>query len=330
MDEYQLLPVLLLFLLSTTGQGDFTEAPNDPYANFRAVPEYILHPTAEQAAYFDAYDQTMKHWGVAYQELYVPTSKGTAHVITSGPAEGTPIVLLHGLGASSTMWYSHAKELSQKYRLFAIDLLIEPGKSHKTANLRNIDGINAWYDEVFTALNLNSFYVMGPSRGGWLAVNLALHSQKEIRGLLLLSPVQTFIWAPPSMAVLKNMLNIFYSEEKSITRTMETLSNDPSQINDDYLKQYRLGRENDSLNKFVPQMKPFSNKELRSLEMPVLVLVGDNDMLNNERSIKKAKKLLPNFYGGVIADSGHFLSVDQNEKVNWEILAFLDTVENQY
>jgi pimeloyl-ACP methyl ester carboxylesterase len=306
---------------------DFKDNQKDPYTQYKTVPEYIAHPTPNQKQYFDAYDKTLTHWGVPYQELYVPTSKGTAHIITSGPADGTPIVLLHGMGASSTMWYSHAKVLSKDYRLFAIDLIIEPGKSYKTADFKNIDGINGWYDEIFTALGLNSFYVMGPSRGGWLAVNLALHTKKNIKGLILLSPVQTFIWIPPSMAVLKNTLNIFYPKDERITRTFETLSNDPSKINKDYLKQYRIGRENDSLKKFIPQMKPFSHRELRSLNMPVLVLVGDNDMINNERSIKKAKKYLSNFHGGIIADSGHFLSVDQNAVVNKRIMDFLKNTE---
>lgn len=330
MEEYQILPLVFLFLLSSSGKGDFKDFKKDPYAQFKSVPEYIENPTAEQELYFDAYNQTLKHWGMAYEELYVPTSKGIAHIIMSGPAEGTPVVLLHGLGASSTMWYTNAKILASKYRLFAIDLLIEPGKSHKTEDIKNIDGLNAWFDEIFTALDLDSFYVMGPSRGGWLAVNLALHTKKHIRGLVLLSPVQTFIWVPPSLAVLKNMLNVFYPKEERIARTLQTLSNDPSEINEDYLEQYRIGRENDSLRKFIPQMKPFSHRELRSLKMPILLLVGDNDMLNNERSINKAQKYLSDFHGGVIPDSGHFLSVDQPEVVNNTIMDFLETTERNY
>lgn len=330
MEEYQFLPILLLFLLGTGGVKDLPNSPTDPYAGFRAVPEYISHSSPSQKSYFEAYDKALKHWGIAYEELYVPTSKGIAHVVTSGPKNGTPIVLLHGMGASSTMWYTNARELSKKYRLFAIDVLIEPGKSQKTGKIKNLDALNPWFEEIFTALQLDSFYIMGPSRGGWLAVNIALHTNKEIRGLVLLSPVQTFIWVPPSWDVVKNMLNVFYPREERLARTMETLTKDPNKINEDYLNQYRLGRKMDTLNKFIPQMKPFSHKELRSLEMPILVLVGDDDMLNNERSIKKAKKYLSDFYGGVIADSGHFLSVDQNEQVNWEIISFLETIENRH
>lgn len=329
MEEYQVLPMLLLLMFGA-GSGGPKKTESDAYSDFRQTPAYIENAKPKQKEYFEAYDAALKHWNVAYEELYVPTSKGVAHVVTSGPKNGTPIVLLHGMGASATMWYTNAKELAANYRLFAIDVLVEPGKSYQSDTLENIDALNPWFDEIFSALNLDSFYIMGPSRGGWLAVNLALHSKRDIRGLVLLSPVQTFVWVPPSWDVVKNMLNVFYPKEERIARTMATLSKDPSQINEDYLKQYRLGRKIDTLNKFIPQMKPFSRDELRRLNMPVLVLVGDDDMLNNPQAIKKAKKYLPDFFGGVLGDSGHFLSVDQNERVNWEINSFLETIENRY
>ncbi|MDN3724261.1 alpha/beta hydrolase [Aequorivita sp. SDUM287046] len=325
-----LLPLLFLSFISGFSQADVEVAQEDEYSQFKIVPDYIANPTPERKIYFDAYNKTLEDWGVPFEELYVPTSKGIAHVITSGPKNGTPIILLHGMCGSSTMWYSHSRELSQEYRLFAIDLIIEPGKSYKTENINKIDHINLWYDEIFSALNLNSFYVMGPSRGGWLATNLALNSTKDIKGLVLLSPVQTLIWIPISWKLLKNTFNIFYSTERGISRTMETLTNDTSKINPDYLEQYRQGRKNDSVNKFIPQMVPFGGRKLRSLKMPVLVLVGDNDMLNNKHSIKRAKRLFPDFHGGIVANSGHFLSVDQEDEINRRILEFLKYAEAKH
>ncbi len=328
MEDLKLLPVLLLFLISTSGKLDYTESREDEYAKFKVTPEYIVHPTEVQKTYFDAYDKTLQHWGVDYEDLYINTSKGIAHVLVSGPRDGTPLVLLHGMGGSSTMWYPHAKVLSEEYRLFAIDLIIEPGKSYKTADFKNIDEINSWYQEIFDALKLDTFFVMGPSRGGWLAMNLALHSEGNIKGLILLSPVQTFVWVPPSAAVLKNILNIFYPKDRRIERTMETLSLDPSRIDKDFLEQYRIGKENDSVNKFVTQMRPFSHRDLKSLNIPVLVLIGDHDMLNNKRAIRLAEKYLPQGQGEIVSSSGHFISIDQTEVVNEKILDFLRRVDN--
>ena len=51
----------------------------------------------------------MKQWGVDYEELYITTSHGIAHVVVSGIRKATSVVLLHGMNASSTMWYPNAK-----------------------------------------------------------------------------------------------------------------------------------------------------------------------------------------------------------------------------
>lgn len=326
MEDLKLLPVLLLFLLASSGKLGDREGSGDEYSQFKIEPSYIANPSPDRKEYFEAYDKVMEHWGVDYEELYIETSKGTAHVIMSGPANGTPVVLLHGMSASSTMWYFNAKALASEHRVFAIDLIIEPGKSYKTSDIKNIKEINAWYQEVFEKLKLDSVHLIGTSRGGWLAADLALNSQ-NIKSVILLSPVQTFIWTPVSKGLLKNMMNVFYPKEKRALRTMETLSNDPSKIHEDYIEQYRIALENDSLNKFMIQMRPFSKKKLRSLEMPVLLLVGDDDLFNTKRSVHRVEKYIPQGQGEVISNSGHFLSVDQTEEVNQKMLDFLRSVD---
>ena len=155
------------------------------YKEFSKEPEYITHPDKAHKAYYEAYDKTLEKWGVTYKELYIPTSKGIAHVLVSGPKDGMPVVLLHGMCASSTMWYPNAKALAKQYRIFAIDLIIEPGKSYKTGEFENIDEVTAWYEEVFWALKLESFHLIGTSRGGWIATDIALHSKRNIKSLIL-------------------------------------------------------------------------------------------------------------------------------------------------
>ncbi len=314
----------LLFLVLLTF---FTGCKKDEYKEFKKVPEYITHPDKAHKAYYEAYDKTLQNWGVAYEDLYITTSKGIAHVLMSGPKDGTPVVLLHGMSASSTMWYPNAKALAKQFRIFAIDLIIEPGKSHKTADFENIEEVTAWYEEVFWALKLESFHLVGTSRGGWIATDIALQSKRDIKSLILLSPVQTFMWIPPSTDLLKNILNVFYSKEDGVWRTMETLSKNPSKIDKTYIAQYRLGLKNDTEDKFLVQMKPFPNKELSTLKMPVLVLIGDDDMFNTKHTIHLTEKYLPRGRGEIISNSGHFLSVDQAEIVDKKMIDFMKSAE---
>ena len=75
-------------------------------------------------------------------------------------------------------------------------------------------------------------------------------------------------------------------------------------------------------------MQPFSKRDFESLKMPVLVLIGDDDMINNEKTLLMTRKLIPNGQAEKIKNAGHFLSVDQPEVVNKKILEFLNSVKN--
>lgn len=294
----------------------------DKYDKYKKAPEYITKASSSNAAYFKAYDETLKLWNVSFEELYIPTTNGIAHVIVSGPKNAEPVVLLHGMHASSTMWYPNIESLSKNHRVFAIDFILEPGKSYLYNDIESVEKVIDWYKEVLFVLELDSFHVIGASRGGWLAVKLALNNQKKIKSLILLSPAQTFTWIKPSVDLFKNIVTLLSSKEKQIEQSLESMSSSVVNINDVYIKQYKIGLKKDSENKFVTSMKPFSNDELKSLQMPVLVLIGNDDMINEKRTVEIAN-MLPKGKGEIIQNAGHFLSIDQAETVNEKMVAFL-------
>lgn len=313
------------FLLGIVLMGLFIGCQTE-YSKFKKKPDYITNPSVEHQAYFKAYDKSLELWEVPFEELYVPTNFGTAHVVVSGPKDGIPVVLLHGMNASSTMWYANVKALTNNYRVYAIDFILEPGKSYITKEMESTDDIAVWYHEVLSKLELKDFNIVAASRGGWLAVKLALLNQDNIKSMVLLSPAQTFIWVRPSTNLLKNIIYAFSSKEKQMEETLNSMSVNPQNINKTYLQQYRIAVEKDSINKFTIDMMPYSKRELESLKMPVQVLIGDDDMINNDKTLRMAKELLPYGKGEVINNAGHFLSIDQAEIVNAKVLQFLDDV----
>lgn len=293
------------------------------YLKFVNEPDYITNMQPEYESYFKAYNNTLSLWDVPFQELYIPTSFGTAHVIVTGQNNEESLVLLHGMNASSTIWYPNIRAFSKDYKVFAIDFILEPGKSFITKEFENIDQIADWYQEIFKKLKLKEFHLIGASRGGWLAVKTALKHQENIKSMILLSPDQTFIWIRPSTNLLKNIIHTFSSNERQVQETLESMSSNVENINKTYIKQYTLGVEKDTINKFVVDMMPFSKQDFKTLKMPVYVLIGDNDMINNEKTIHLTKELIPKGQGEIINNAGHFLSIDQATSVNDKILSFL-------
>lgn len=272
--------------------------------------------------YLESYNNALKLWDVKYEELDLKTDYGKAHVIISGSKSGNPLVLLHGMNASSTMWYPNIKDLSAKYRVYAIDFIEEPGKSVLQKSLKTKDDIVKWYSEIFKKLSLKHFSIVGESRGGWLALQLALHSD-NIDKIVLLSPAQSFTEVKPKKNVLKNLYYSFFPERRQLRETLKTMSYDVDHLAKPWVDQYYVCLKNMKIDMDFLKMDVYSDEELKSLHIPVLLLIGDHDIINNEKSIDRAKTLVPEIKTEIITNSGHFLSIDQAQNVDQKIISFL-------
>jgi pimeloyl-ACP methyl ester carboxylesterase len=290
--------------------------------------KYVEKVKPENRKYYTAYDKALTLWKTPFHELNIKTSFGNAHVIVSGPKNAKVIVLLHGMNASSTMWYPNIKALSQNHRVYAIDYLLEPGKSEVNGEVKKMSDIMIWYNEIFDHLKLEKFSLIGASRGGWLAVNIALQQKSRIKNMILLSPAQTFSWISPGSEMLANITYTLIPKRKKLRGILETMSVNVDNIEEAFIDQYYIATQNASLGKFILQMTPYSDDELKSLNMPVLTLIGDQDIINKEKSIEKANELLPHSETGIIKNAGHFLSFDQSETINTRILDFLNANRN--
>jgi pimeloyl-ACP methyl ester carboxylesterase len=89
----------------------------------------IYKTPAGEKAVMTLYDTLLDGWPVPYEKLTIPTRHGSTFVITSGEPAAPPLVLLHGAGANSAVWAGDVVEYSRHYRVYAPDLLGEPGKS---------------------------------------------------------------------------------------------------------------------------------------------------------------------------------------------------------
>ncbi|MCP8898993.1 alpha/beta fold hydrolase [Gilvimarinus xylanilyticus] len=272
------------------------------------------------------YNRALTLWGEDYQELQVPTSYGAAQVVVSGPEDGYPVVLLHGMNTNSTMWYPNASELARDYRVYAVDYILGHGKSKPKEGLDELEPVLKWYGEVFTALKLERFALVGASQGGWFATQIALREPNRVSHLVLLSPAQTFGWVMPGADVLKNLAFALDPEESEVKETLQTMSTNVDKIDPLYIDQfYRYSVENQSVPELLTEMQPFEDKRLAELTMPMLVLIGEQDIINSPESLERAREVLPCVRAAVVANAGHFVNVDAARSVNQRMLSFLET-----
>lgn len=285
--------------------------------------DYVFKNKKHKKTYINSYNKSLQLWDVPYQEEDIETSLGKAHVITSGPKDGIPLVLLHGMDATSTMWFPNIKAFSKNHRVYAIDFLNEVGKSQSVEKSLSKEEIVKWYNDIFTHYKLKNFAVIGASKGGWIAALLATQEDSKINKMVLLSPAQTFMGIDKEGKASSALFLKVFPTKKKLNKTMEAFSFYPDKINPVYKNQFYLGNRYAKFNSSFLQLQPFSNDDLKKITIPILVLIGDHDIINSDISLANAKKYLPHCKTETIKDAGHFLSIDQAQTVNKEVLAFL-------
>ncbi|WP_202701948.1 alpha/beta fold hydrolase [Flavobacterium sp. UGB4466] len=286
--------------------------------------DYVFKTNSEKQGYINSYDQALKLWDIPYNEENIPTTYGTVHLIISGAENGKDLVLLHGMDASSTMWYPNIKALSKTHRIYAIDFLMEPGKSTLTTKPLSSEEIVILYNEIFNHYKLKKIDIIGASRGGWIATLLATQKENSIDKIVLLSPAQTFKSVDKVRKMTPALLLKLFPNEKRFEKTLKIFSIHPEKISPVYKRQFYLANKYAKSNSSMLKMRPFSDDELKSITNPVLILIGDHDVINSQETLERAQKLLINGTTKTINDAGHFLSIDQSKIVNEGIIDFLN------
>ncbi|WP_264565072.1 alpha/beta fold hydrolase [Flavobacterium sp. N3904] len=289
----------------------------------KKIDEYVFKTKKEKTLYLTSYNKALQLWQVPYKEENIATSFGTAHIIISGPKDAKPVVLLHGMDASSTMWFPNSAALSKNHRVYAIDFLMEAGKSELKGKSLTSDEIVNWYEEIFNYYNLKNFDIIGASRGGWFATLLTIQKNKNINKLVLISPAQTFNNVDQKGKASTAMFLKFFPNKKKLNKTLDAFSYYPNKINSVYKNQFYLANKYSKSNASFLQMRPFSDDELKGITIPVLVLIGGHDVINSEKSLLRANEYISNCKTATIKNSGHFVSMDQSKEVDKMIVDFL-------
>jgi pimeloyl-ACP methyl ester carboxylesterase len=288
-----------------------------------------------EAAYLAAYDAAMKLWPVPYEEIEIPGRFGMTHVVTSGSKDAPPLVLLHGYFTTLTMWSPNVADFSKDYRVYAIDVMGQPGKSIPDPDepIRDTADFAAWLSATLDGLNLDRISLVGMSFGGWLALNLAMIAPERIRKLVLLSPAASF-QPLVKQFMLRGMLMGLFPTRLTVNSNMGWMG-----IKDTpdapgarcileliYLgmKHFRLPQET---MRIMPGM--FSDDELHALGVPVLLLIGDREVIYDPaKALARARALIPNFEGELVPRCNHDMCFSQHRIVDARVLDFLKEFES--
>ncbi len=130
----------------------------------------------------------------------VKTECGTVSTFESGSGSATPIVMIHGLGATKAEFLPTVPALAPGFRTIAIDL---PGFGDSDKPFPapyNARFFARWVEALLDALELDRVHLVGHSMGGRVALEVGMRYPDRVDRMVLMTPSMAWLagrpWAP--------------------------------------------------------------------------------------------------------------------------------------
>ncbi|MFW3171247.1 alpha/beta fold hydrolase [Geodermatophilus sp. CPCC 206100] len=239
----------------------------------------------------ERYDVAAARWPRGSSAVDVPTSWGRTHVLVAGPAGADPVVLLHGGGATATVWSGVAGALAGRFRVLAPDQPGDPGRSAVARPIRATADLTAWLTELLAALGTGPVHLVGHSAGAHLALTAALAGSCPVSSLVLLDPTACFAGFSPRY--LMHAVPVLVRPTPARVRRFLAWETGGRPVDPDWLDLYVAGATAFPRGRLVRTRRP-SRAGLAGLRVPTLVVVAGRSRAHDPgRVARSARALLP-------------------------------------
>lgn len=244
------------------------------------------------------------------------------------------ILLIHGFGEDHCIWNNQIEYLAANYRVIAPNL---PGVQCKPLGLHHSQAPNIrMYVEVLHELmhhlNIEHYYIVGHSMGGYIGLSFADYYVNHVQGLLLLHSTS---YEDNEAKKTSRMKVAEFIEEFGVSKYLETAT--PNLFGKEFKKANPAAIQNiiesgsdiskEAMIQFVFAMrnrKAFTHL-LQQNNIPVWMLAGDEDLAVPIQDSLEQIKLLPSTNSLVLKGVGHMGMLEAPDQVNQFIQQFIAT-----
>ena len=256
---------------------------------------------------------------------------------------GTPVVLLHGLGATNASMLPTFWDLARDHRVIAPDL---PGFGDSAKPVRSYDAsfYADWALEFLTELGIDKAFLIGNSMGGRVAIEAALCAPERVERLALLAPAPAFIkkremvgvvrLLRPELALVPVPLprGLVRRNLKSMFARADCLEEAWYEAAiDEFLRVFSTPRGRIAFFSAARQIyleEPHGDSgfwdRLPGLKTPALFIWGDRDKLVPASFSRHVEKALPKAKSIVLGSCGHVPQFEHPEKTHALVRDFFD------
>lgn len=283
-----------------------------------------FHSQQAQADFDAVYAAGMRTLPAPAATHDVPTDFGSVRVYQFGPDAGAPIVLLPGRAGTAVMWRPHLTELAEHHPVHVVEPLGEPGRSTQTRPLSGSADQAAWIQGVLTGLDIDGAHLVGHSFGGWLACNYAVRSGDRLATLSLLDPVNTLGRFPAALLFRSALAALPLISKWGRPSFVKWINGGvPPEQDDPVAAVIQAGMRNFRM--AAPMPDHITDEQLRSITLPVLVLVAGRSVMHDAKAAHdRARSLIPEVQAELWSTATHSLPAEFPAEVDKRLLRFID------
>ena len=241
----------------------------------------------------------------------------------SDKGEGDPLVLVHAEIADARMWEPQVARFAGEWRVIRPDLRGFGGTVHSDGGYRHATDLA----ELFDALSLSPAVVVGASMGGGVAIDFALEQPDLVRGLVLVGPTYDgFHFLEGQLFDQWRVLTDIYEagrlDEAAALETDIWLGPDASsKVKRAVVEMVRLSYDHGEIEE--TEVDPPASERLGELEIPTLIVLGDEDRRDIARAADELVNSLRQARLVMMPGAEHLPSLEQPEVFNDMLADFL-------
>lgn len=244
--------------------------------------------------------------------------------------EGTPLILIHGLGNNLGIWDADAEVFAQHHRVLRPDVR-GFGQSDKPPGPYSPEMLARDVERLMAVERIDSAHVAGISMGGVIAQRLALDFPERVRSLILISTSsEVGELAVASWQRLASIIEERGFDERTADAS-RAFSPEFAERHPEVVKDMgRRNAANDPLSYAAAARAVGDYRwtvELRRVNVPVLILQGLEDRLTPPGGSVKMQRALPRARLLLVEGAGHNLPIERSEVFRSALLGFTAGVD---
>jgi 3-oxoadipate enol-lactonase len=246
--------------------------------------------------------------------------------------QGPAVVLLHAGLADSRMWEPQLAAFGESHTVLRVDF---PGFGQSWIETSPVS-LPGSVEEAMDAAGIERAAIVGVSLGGRAAVELAAESPQRVAALVLVGPgiddhewsaeVESFGAAEEEAlargdleAAIETNLQMWLAGPR---RTLDAVAPDVRELVAE-MQRHAFHAQKDEADFRLARLDPPASQRLGEIDVPTLVLTGDEDVEDIHRIADRLTREIPGARRATMPEVAHLPNLERPEEFNRLVLGFL-------